>query len=104
MPASVIIIEDSAFAFNRISQLTLGEGVQTIGVGAFLANNLTSVTVPDSLTLLTASHPRVLPSGENTSVTTMSIFGPQGSAIREFISNIPFRKVPTGSFAICERS
>jgi len=40
-----------AFHYNRLNTVTIGNGVVTIGNWAFAAGNLTSVIIPDSVTI-----------------------------------------------------
>jgi hypothetical protein len=49
IPDSVITIEGSAFTDLKISKLTIGKGVKTIGRSAFSGNNLTELVIPDSV-------------------------------------------------------
>ncbi|WP_035086202.1 leucine-rich repeat domain-containing protein [Aquimarina latercula] len=52
IPNSVTTIEGRAFRNNGLTTLNLGEGVETLGQGAFQNNPLTTVTIPDSVTLI----------------------------------------------------
>ena len=52
---SVGAIEFHAFAFCRLTSVTIPDGVTEIGGCAFLGNNLTSVTIPDGVTKIGAS-------------------------------------------------
>ena len=42
-------IDNSAFAHNKLTSITIGENVSTIESGVFAGNNLTSVVIPDSV-------------------------------------------------------
>ena len=52
---SVSKIGDSAFMSENLSSVTIPNGVTIIGEGAFDANKLTSITIPDSVTSIGAS-------------------------------------------------
>ncbi len=52
---NVTAIRSEAFRFSKITSVSLPEGIEKIGVGAFYAcNNLNSITFPNSLTTLEA--------------------------------------------------
>ena len=59
IPAAVRTIGDEAFAYSGISKLTMKEGVEEIGAGAFLSHNLTETELPASLRIVgnAAFHP-----------------------------------------------
>ncbi|MBQ4570413.1 MAG: leucine-rich repeat domain-containing protein, partial [Bacilli bacterium] len=50
IPATVTTIGSDAFAFNKISSLTLHEGLKKIDTGAFRSNQLTEINIPNSVT------------------------------------------------------
>lgn len=49
IPGSLTVVENGAFASNRISTLILHEGVQVLMRNAFRSNNLTAVELPTSV-------------------------------------------------------
>ena len=60
LPFSAVIIEDrvtsisfAAFAFNEnLTSATIGNDVETLGIGAFFSTGLTSITLPNSVTTI----------------------------------------------------
>jgi hypothetical protein len=48
----VISIGEGAFAENQLTSVTIGNSVTTIETGAFLKNQLTNVTIPNSVTVI----------------------------------------------------
>jgi uncharacterized repeat protein (TIGR02543 family) len=48
-------IGDQAFTYKNLTSITIPDSVTTIGTGAFKSNQLTSVTIPDSVTTIGAS-------------------------------------------------
>jgi len=46
---NVISIGDSAFQYNELNNVTIGNSVSNIGHSAFRGNQLTSLTIPDSV-------------------------------------------------------
>ncbi len=56
IPSSVIRIEEWAFGYSSLKQVTLPNGLQSIGYGAFLdSSDLESIVIPDSVTELSGA-------------------------------------------------
>ena len=49
IPDSVVSIGEQAFAFNFLIGVTIGNGVTSIGYGAFCGNRLTEIAIPDGV-------------------------------------------------------
>ena len=52
LPSSIKTIGVKAFVFNNLESVNIPAGVTTIGEGAFGANQITSVTIPESVTII----------------------------------------------------
>ncbi len=50
-PSNVTVIGASAFAYNRLTEVTIPENVISIGMYAFYDNRLIDVTIPNSVTI-----------------------------------------------------
>ena len=66
IPGTVVNIEDWAFSGCTFSSLTLGEGIKTFGREAFAnCNNLTAVTIPESVEGPGGSNERIFSGCQN---------------------------------------
>jgi hypothetical protein len=62
----VAFIGEGAFSMNKLTSVTIGNGVITIGVEAFSGNQLTGVTIPNNVIFI---RDRAFQKNQLTSVT-----------------------------------
>lgn len=72
IPETVTYIGGDAFAFNKLTSLTLHEGLKTISTGAFRSNYLTEINIPNSVTSI-GNYPFNLNSVEGEAALTYGV-------------------------------